>query len=165
MALCRQCGKEIKDGVAVCEHCHAKLGTPKRPTGVTVIAILALLGSLFALFGMVGLNKSNSIIFGFRVPLALARIVRLFFAGIEIYCGIGLLMQTALARKIYIWVLTYSIVNTLTSTFIPRHSILRHLKRLPAGVEGYAIIGTIIGIAILGWMLYYLIRHKDYFPN
>jgi len=160
MLSCPKCGKEIADGATVCKHCHAEIGTPKRPKGVTVIAVLTLLGSAFSLLAIFNLNEMNSIILGLRVPVALARIVTLVFSGVGIYCGIGFLKQMALARKIYIWVAIYGIINQLIST-----PVLMNSMRLPDNVKGGMIVGMIIGIAISGWILFYLIRRKDYFTN
>lgn len=161
MASCPKCGKEIAEGASVCKHCHAEIATPKRPTGVTVIAVLTLLGSAGGLLTMLSLNEMNSIILGLRVPVVLARIETLVFAGVGIYCGIGFLRQKALARKIYIWVVLFGIINTLIST-----PVLINSMPLPDHVKGPTMISSMIGgPAIFGWILFYLIRRKDYFTN
>ncbi len=160
MASCPKCSQEIADGASVCKHCHAEIGKPKRPTGVTVIAILTLLGSVFGLFAIFGLNETNSIILGIRVPVIIARAFGLIGNGIGIYCGIGFLKQLALARKVYIWVAIYGIANSLITT-----PVLMNTMRLPDEVKTGMIIGMIIGVGITGWILYYVVRRKDYFTN
>lgn len=153
MTSCPACGKEIANGASVCKHCRAELGAPARPTGVTAIAILTLVGSVLSLVGLVVLTDPYPVVLGLRVPAALAKLSVAALAGVGIYCGIGLLRQKALARRVFTWVAIYSVVNALLSTPVI------------AGSSSEAITGMAIAVGFYGWILFYLSSRKDYFIN
>jgi predicted nucleic acid-binding Zn ribbon protein len=158
--LCPKCGKEIVEGATICKHCHEVLGKPKRPKGVTIIAILILLGSVIGFFSVISLTEMTSIILGIRVPVGFAKFFLFLIQGVGIYCGIGFLKQLAMARKVYIWISIYGIVNSLIST-----PILISALRLRDNDKVGLMINMVITIIFSGYILYYIIRHKDYFVN
>ena len=79
------------------------------------------------------------------------------------YCGIGFLKQLALARKTYIWLAVYGIINSLLSTPVLIRTMV-YMGFTPQ-VKTQMVIGMVLGIAVTGWILYYVVRRKDYFTN
>ncbi|MDD5087275.1 MAG: zinc ribbon domain-containing protein [bacterium] len=149
MALCPKCGKEIADSAVVCKHCHATIGTPQRPIGVTVIAALTLLGAAQILISAIGMlfrrHFGCSVILGIRIPDVVNGLVMLILGGLALYCGLGFLKQKAQARRIFLWLAGFVILSSLITV-------------------GGSLTG-LLTIAVLGYIVYYLVRRKDYFTN
>lgn len=165
MKSCPKCGTEVAQGATVCENCKAVVGVPKRPLGVAVIAWLMLVGGVLNVYFMLTNQHIYPVYLGMAVSPALMRIIQLILAVIGIYCAIGLLQLKGNARKLYIGLSLFYAIETLVS-FQMRIAATGLLQgpgahsRLIAG-----IIGTIIGLAIQGWMLFYVVRRKQFFIN
>jgi len=171
MTTCPSCKKEIAEGAVICKHCGAKLGTPERPKGVTLIAGLSFVGAVFALFALPSLNSYNSIILGMRVPVELAQLHAVIGIILSVYCGIAFLKLKETGRKVYLYYGAWSILNTIIAMFV-LPSILRdmpEMRYLPSYAyeqEIIVVIGSgLLSLALIGNILYYLIRRKDYFVN
>lgn len=160
MAICQSCGGEIVVGAVVCRHCGVQLGIPQRPKGVTVIAVLCFIGAGFSLFSLAALDSTNSVLLGIRVPVIITQLVTLIAVGLLIYCGIGFLKLQELARQIYIWAAIYSIAQMVISP-----PVIWSSMNLPSEAIIGGIVGMIIGLALYGYILYYIVRRKDYFVN
>lgn len=171
MAICQSCSGEIAEGAVVCKHCGAQIGVPTRPKGVTVIAVLLFISAALSLFSLPSLNVYNSIILGMRVPVLLTQLHLVIGTILAVYCGVAFLQLKKIGRTVYLYYGTWSILNGLIGIFV-MPSIIREMpemRRLPASaLEGTIIggvIGGLIGIALSGYILYYVIRRKDYFIN
>ncbi len=169
MTYCTNCGQEIADGAVVCKHCNATLGTPKRPTGVTVLAVLLYIGGVFSLIGSFSIQEYNSYVLGINVPVAIATFVSLAGAILAFYCGYGFLKLQRKAREIYLYWIYFAIANSILQLF----AVNKIIENTP-GVYGrdvasmattIAIITVLFMVAFQGYILYYLIRRKDYFVN
>jgi DNA-directed RNA polymerase subunit RPC12/RpoP len=167
MAICNSCGREIAEGAVVCKHCGARLGVPKRPKGVTAIAVLCFIGAGMSLLALPALNPMNSILLGFRVPVNLMRSIGVIGIGLSIYCGVGFLKLKASARKIYLWWALYSIVQSVISPIVlwPYIKDMGASNEVIIGALVGMVVGTIIGLALYGYILYYIFRRRDYFVN
>lgn len=160
MTIHQSCGGEIAEGAVVCKHCGAQLGVPKRPKGVTVIAVLCFIGAGFSLLALPTIDSTNSVMLGLRVPVIVVQLVGLIMVGLSVYCGVGFLKLKALARQIFLWTAIYSIVQTVTSS-----PVILSSMNVPSEAIVPGIVGMIFGLALYGYILYYLFRQKDYFVN
>lgn len=148
-------------GAIVCKHCRSDIGTPKRPAGVTAISALSFLdvaGWLFTciapipmtpLFTLLVLMDNNG------VELMVGRIESLILAAISLYCGLGFLKQRASARRVYLGFGVYRVGFQLIAT----------MALISRNVSPELIAPSLIGFVIFGWILYYVMRRRDYFPN
>lgn len=171
MTTCPSCKKEIAKGAVVCKHCGATLGTPERPTGVTVIAILCFVSALLSIVALVSLEKYTSIILGMNVRVIVAQLHAVVMACISVYCGVGLLKLKEVSRKIFIIYALYSLVGSTLYIFQLRANVIFMRQFKIAGAYDldyktlYPELSSLIGMAIVGYIIYYLLRHKDYFVN
>jgi len=166
MAACRQCGQEIADDAAVCEHCGALVGAVRRPPGVTVIAILVLVGAGLAILAVPALKAEFSALLGIRVPVFLAQVVMLVFAGLSIYCGVGLLQLKRVAKTIYIWVAVYDIVDSLVCGSVLTSTIPDSLPSQMRPMFFTSVwVGVVVGVGLNAFILYYLLSRRKYFVN
>lgn len=161
MIPCPKCGKEIAEGAIICKHCGAEFGTPKRPTGITVIAVLCFIGAAISLLALPSVNRITSLILGIRVPVPLYQLFGVAGAGLAIYCGVGFLQLREIARKIYLYWAIFSVLNSVISPLV----VISTMRRIRDEVMVGIVIGIIIGVGIYGYILYYLVRRKDYFIN
>ena len=155
MSTCSACGKSVAEKAIVCKHCGARLGRPPRPVGVTVIAILVLIGVVSQLFAVIAARWETSFLFGRHVPPTVFRVVTAAMAALSLYCGIGLLRQRAVARRVTILYLVVGVVGSILNASV--------MSRMLGG--GASWTGVILSVALNGYIIYYLIRRKDYFLN
>lgn len=160
MATCPTCNDTIADGAVVCKHCGARFGTPSRPTGVTILAVLCLLGGVVGLLSTFALNRSNSVFLGFRVPVPFMMAVNLIGVVISFYCGIGFLKLKSAARKLYLY---WAVFGLAQAVITPVR--LLSSTRVPDTVVAGMAIGFVLGLGFYGWIIYYIVRKKEYFVN
>jgi len=130
----------------------------RRPGGVTAIAVVTLLGSLFSLISLFNFSVLNSYILGVRAPAGVARLLIGALAGMQAFSGIGMLKQMALARKIYIFLAIFGLVNNLITTPVLLNTY--HVSdQIRTSLIGGLVFGTVIAIVVLQ----YLVRRKDCF--
>jgi hypothetical protein len=181
MVNCPKCGKEIADGASICKHCHAIIGVPQRPSGVTIIGILILFESLVSLLAAImlvdfrfplflSLFSGGFITYSLAVLelerfsplwLALVRIMAFSRSLVGIFSSVVLFKQKRNAINIYIG---YAILSTINEFFWTSQYIFFGTDFVRFLLV-FLIIATIIRVLVLGLILNYLRRNNKYFTN
>lgn len=163
MAFCTSCGKEIAEGAVICKHCGAKLGIPKRPGGVTFLGVISIISGAFGIIeSIVSLSnlgfRNFGYILGARVPYELEIMINLAVSVLTLLCGIGFLQLKKIARQVYIYIGSFGILNAILTYPVLLDDVRKSERAL-------LIVIMIVTILITGYILYYVIRRKDYFVN
>jgi hypothetical protein len=131
-----------------------------RPRWLTVIAILMIIGAVIGFASIFMLTEENSILMGLKIPLPAAAVVALIANGLSLYCGIGFLRLNETARRIYIPLAIYGIVNAVLS----RPALIKSVgtdSTMRSTMWWMLILDLLISVAIL----VYVIRIRDRFRN
>lgn len=87
----------------------------ERPKWLTVIAVLMMIGAVIGFVGIFMLTEENSILMGFKIPVPVAVVLALIAHALALYCSVGFLRLDETARRVYIPLALYGIVNTIIS--------------------------------------------------
>jgi len=164
MESCPNCGQTVAASDTYCHNCGAKVGGRHRPNGITILAVMMIiLGSL----GLLGsfLDVPTTLL-GMILTGTPAALVGLLESGVVLYCGIGFLRMSDLARKAMIGLMIYRIINGLL--IIPRLDEYRALadpstNRIDSPMAN--TIGHFTGIIISGLMIAFLHSIREKFAD
>lgn len=165
MASCPKCGKEVADSAVVCKHCNSVISIMDRPTGITVIAVILLIGTVFSLYTQFQINWSGTVILGINLPPILSNIINSLDILLGLYCAIGFFKLQKKAYQLFILLASYRIANNIITSLVVISRIYDYYSYIPEFYTSSLIIGFTIGVALNGWLLFYLSRRKDYFVN
>ena len=151
MTPCPRCGGEIADQAAVCKHCGAALGLPRRPKGLTAIAIVTLaLGAL----GMLSMFESAEpeVHFGIGVPATLEWAYMTAMSLLFFWTGVGILRLKYWAARAFCGIVVFISVDATVCWLVdlPRE-VHTGVELRAALVGGTVAIGAFLGVAVYVW--------------
>lgn len=157
---CPKCNGLIADGAVVCKHCKAILGTPKRPLGVAILGWFTLFTAAIAAWNAINPQPQFTYIWGIHVGIVTYQFISAVQAALSTYCGVGLLVQDYWARKVTIVVQIVALPGGVL-TFFAVPELRAHMN----ATAPWGYFGLLFGLGVGIWILYYLIRRRDYFPR
>lgn len=164
MKPCPECGGMIALEAAICKHCGASIAKPMIPVGVKIVGILSILGGL-GILGQTFGSFPVALLFGIEIPLGLAKVIRGAVGLGSIALGVGLLRQMEIARRYGLWFLVITTIEGAASVVYLASEISSLYGYMADDIVNQLYGGAAMNVLINGYIVYYLVKKKDYFTQ
>lgn len=140
-----------------------------RPLSVKVLSIGYFVGAVAGVGRVISVIQYGDIfIFGFLLPPNLLRLHDLPLILLGFYLGIGLWRLKEMARRIAIGYTCFGLLDRIVAVANLSYEHMVMKESLPQGLYSFVVTGMFFGsyaaeVAILGIILYFLIKRKSAF--
>jgi hypothetical protein len=136
-----------------------------RPVGVTAVALANIVVGMFALVGVFVAPSETSVWMGLHLPLTVGVFFTLVWAGVLVYCAVGLLNMKRIAYSLYIWTSILGMANYAIGRVVIFFTEGRGTFASAEADFYNQIVGPLVALLFWALLLVYISKRRNSFVN